>query len=239
MHADRNTAPGPEDWAEDLVDWLEGHDEAEGRLRAALPEMASHRWDIASRMAEALKATAQGLSAEAAAAAAGLTERMLHDWLEKDPAFAHAVSAARSLAASRGLHAGHDPTPAMIHLVLRTIRQGAPWPYAAKLAGFSIRGFNRLRQEAPAVGALVEAAQRARPKARAGTARRARGSGPGPGSARGRSSAGYRLVHMDDPLLSPRLVGRPSPSSGHDREAERSFTSPRDTPGQDAEHDPP
>lgn len=237
MHGDRSVEPEPQDWAGDLVDWLEGHDQADGRLRAALPEMSSHRWDIASRMAEALKASAQGLSVEAAAAAAGLTDRMLGEWLERDPAFAHAMSAARALAASRGLHAGHGPTPAMIHLVLRTIREGAPWPYAAKLAGFSVRGFNRLRQEAPAVGALVEAAQRARPKLRGATARRSRGAGPAPSSTRGKPSAGYRLVHLDDPLLSPRLVGHPA--AGHDRPSDRSPNPRHDDRGRGVGHEPP
>ncbi|MGW6856233.1 hypothetical protein [Streptomyces xanthophaeus] len=229
MPGEQGAGPGADDWAGELIGWLDGHERVEHRLRAALSEMSSHRWEIANRMSDALKASAQGLSVEAAAASAGLSERLLREWMAKDPAFAHAMTAARALAASRGLHSGNGPTPAMVHLVLRTVRQGAPWPYAAKLAGFSVRGFNRLRREVPAVGALVTAAQRARPSARGGTARaRTSGSGSGSGSrsgsrpatgsaqgsagsVRAEPSAGYRLVHLDDPLLSPGTAGHPPP----------------------------
>ncbi|MDX3533059.1 hypothetical protein PV721_01470 [Streptomyces sp. MB09-01] len=80
--------------------------------------------------------------------------------------------------------------------MLNAIRKGAAWPAAASLVGISVRGFNRLRAEAPPVGALIAAAQRAR-SAKAGASRRRK---PPKGAGR---RTGYRIVQLDDPLLSP------------------------------------
>ncbi|MET9608900.1 hypothetical protein ABZZ17_28200 [Streptomyces sp. NPDC006512] len=156
-------------------------------------------------MADALRGAAQGLSVAGCAAAAGVPERILREWLEIDASFAEALRAGHALAEAHGLRPGAEPTPAALHLMLNAIRKGAAWPAAATLVGISVRGFNRLRAEAPQVGALIAAAQRARPtKTGPGGRRRVPQAGSG--------GAGYRIVRLDDPVLSP--GGRPEPGPG-------------------------
>ncbi|MFJ7203669.1 hypothetical protein ACIQWR_09070 [Streptomyces sp. NPDC098789] len=151
-------------------------------------------------MAEALRAAAQGLPGPAVAMAAGVPERMLRAWAEQDPAFAAAWGAARALAAAHG--AGGEATPAALRVVLDVVGRGASWPAAARLAGSSVRRFNRLRRTAPGVESLLVAAQ----QRRARTVRQARAGRAGPPDpAAGADPAGggrYRLVALDDPLLS-------------------------------------
>ncbi|MEU9163457.1 hypothetical protein AB0D29_24705 [Streptomyces sp. NPDC048424] len=147
-------------------------------------------------MADALRGAAQGLTIPGCAAAAGLPERTLREWLDIDVSFAEALRAAHALAEAHGLRPGAAPTPAALQLMLNAIRKGAAWPAAATLVGISVRRFNRLRAEAPPVGALIAAAQRARSaKGSAGQRRRPpKGTG---------HRGGYRIMQLDDPLLSP------------------------------------
>ncbi|MFJ9931486.1 hypothetical protein ACIRSJ_00050 [Streptomyces virginiae] len=187
-----------------VVAWLAARDEAEQALREALGRPPSQRDDTVARMAEALRAAAQGLEEPAIAVVAGVPERMLRGWMEQDPAFAAALRAARALAAGHGLAADGCATPAMLRVVLDAVGRGASWPVAGRLAGFSVRRFNRLRRTTPGVEALLEAAQRMRSR----TAREAR-TGRGGRVAHpveSKAAAGdrrYRLVQLDDPLLSP------------------------------------
>lgn len=171
-------------------------EELDRSLSDALHRAPSQREETITRMADALRGAAQGLTLPGCAAAAGVSERTLREWLDIDSSFAGALRAAQLLAEAHGLGPGAPPTPAGLQLMLNAIRKGATWPVAASLIGISVRGFNRLRADAPPVGALVAAAQRAR-AAQAGSGRRRRP----PGSASRR--AGYRIVELDDPVLSP------------------------------------
>ncbi|MFB7180726.1 hypothetical protein ACFCYI_23855 [Streptomyces sp. NPDC056257] len=164
--------------------------------RDALRRTPSQREETIARMADALRGGAQGLTVPGRAAAAGLPERTLREWLDIDASFAEALRAAHALAEAHGLRPGAAPTAAALQLMLNAIRKRAARPAAATLVGISVRGFNRLRAEAPPVGALIAAAQRAR-SAQAGASRRRR---PPAGTGR---RAGYRIIQLDDPLLSP------------------------------------
>ncbi|MFD3544667.1 hypothetical protein ACFWUW_03445 [Streptomyces sp. NPDC058655] len=188
-----------DEWADGVVAWMSSQEELDRALGEALSRTPSQREETIARMADALRGAAQGLTVPGCAAAAGVPERTLREWLAIDTSFAAAIRAARSLAEAHGLRPGTAPTPAALQLMLNAIRKGAAWPAAATLVGLSIRGFNRLRAEAPPVAALVAAAQRARSaKAAAGTTARRR-QPPRAASRR----AGYRIVRLDDPLLSP------------------------------------
>ncbi|MFG2294326.1 hypothetical protein [Streptomyces sp. NPDC048603] len=192
----RDARDAREDWADDLVARVEPTGEVDRALREALGRSPSLREETVTRMADAVRAAAQGLDLPACAVAAGVPERMLREWLELDVAFATAVGAAHALADAHGLRPGAGPTPARLRLLLAAMRDGTPWPAAAALAGFSIRGFDRLRRESPAVGALMAAAQRARSGKRPPRGGRRTGRPARPAN-------GYRLVRRDDPLLSP------------------------------------
>ncbi|WP_405827799.1 hypothetical protein [Streptomyces sp. NBC_00105] len=185
-----------DEWADEVLAWMSSQEEMDRALRDALRRTPSQREETIARMADALRGAAQGLTIPGCAAAAGLPERTLREWLDIDTSFAEALRAAHALAEAHGLRPGAAPTPAALQLMLNAIRKGAAWPAAATLVGISVRGFNRLRAEAPPVGALIAAAQRAR-SAKAGATQRRRllkGAGRHPG---------YRIVQLDDPLLSP------------------------------------
>ncbi|MER6202073.1 hypothetical protein ABT234_32490 [Streptomyces sp. NPDC001586] len=185
-----------DEWADEVLAWMSSQEEMDRALRDALRRTPSQREETIARMADALRGAAQGLTIPGCAAAAGLPERTLREWLDIDASFAEALRAAHALAEAHGLRPGAAPTPAALQLMLNAIRKGAAWPAAATLVGISVRGFNRLRAEAPPVGALIAAAQRAR-SAKGGAGQRRR---PPKGAGR---RAGYRIVQLDDPLLSP------------------------------------
>ncbi|MGW3327322.1 hypothetical protein [Streptomyces virginiae] len=185
-----------DEWADEVLAWMSSQEEMDRALRDALRRTPSQREETIARMADALRGAAQGLTIPGCAAAAGVPERILREWLEIDTSFATALGSAHALAEAHGLRPGSAPTPASLQLMLNAIRKGAAWPAAATLVGISVRGFNRLRAEAPPVGALIAAAQRAR-SAKAGASRRRR-----PPKAASRR-VGYRIVQLDDPLLSP------------------------------------
>ncbi|MFF4422628.1 hypothetical protein ACFY04_17915 [Streptomyces sp. NPDC001549] len=185
-----------DEWADEVLAWMSSQEEMDRALRDALRRTPSQREETIARMADALRGAAQGLTIPGCAAAAGVPERILCEWLEIDASFATALRAAHTLAEAHGLRPGATPTPAALQLMLNAIRKGAAWPAAATLVGISVRGFNRLRAEAPPVGALIAAAQRAR-SMQAGAGRRRR-----PPKAASRR-VGYRIVQLDDPLLSP------------------------------------
>ncbi|MFD5413886.1 serine/threonine-protein kinase [Streptomyces nojiriensis] len=194
-----------DEWADDVLAWMTSQEEMDRALRDALRRTPSQREETIARMADALRGAAQGLTIPGCAAAAGVPERILCEWLEIDASFATALRAAQALAEAHGLRPGATPTPAALQLMLNAIRKGAAWPAAATLVGISVRGFNRLRAEAPPVGALIAAAQRAR-SMQTGAGRRRRP----PKTASHR--VGYRIVQLDDPLLSP--DSQPDDTSG-------------------------
>ncbi|MGW6981611.1 hypothetical protein ACWGE1_19535 [Streptomyces sp. NPDC054932] len=185
-----------DEWADEVLAWMSSQEEMDRALRDALRRTPSQREETIARMADALRGAAQGLTIPGCAAAAGVPERILREWLDIDASFATALRSAHALAEAHGLRPGAAPTPAALQLMLNAIRKGAAWPAAATLVGISVRGFNRLRAEAPPVGALIAAAQRAR-SATAGAGQRRR-----PPKAANRR-VGYRIVQLDDPLLSP------------------------------------
>ncbi len=185
-----------DEWADDVLAWMSSQEEVDRALRDALRRSPSQREETLARMADALRGAAQGLTIPGCAAAAGVPERTLREWLDIDASFAGALRAAQALAEAHGLRPGAAPTPAALRLILNAIRTGATGPAAANLVGISIRGFNRLRAEAPPVAALIAAARRARTaKASAGRRRRRLSTTS--------RRAGYRIVQLDDPILSP------------------------------------
>ncbi|MEU9234358.1 hypothetical protein [Streptomyces subrutilus] len=189
-----------DEWADGVLAWMGSQEEVARALRDALRRSPSQREETLARMADALRGAAQGLTIPGCAAAAGVPERTLREWLDIDASFAGALRAAHALAEAHGLRPGAAPTPAALHLILNAIRKGATGPAAAGLVGISIRGFNRLRAEAPPVAALIAAAQRAR-TAHASAGRRRRRLGTPSGRPE------YRIVQLDDPILSPSAEG--------------------------------
>ncbi|MFD9517182.1 hypothetical protein [Streptomyces sp. NPDC059979] len=204
MHDEARHQAQQDEWADEVVAWMGSQEEMDRALRDALRRTPSQREETIARMADALRGAAQGLTIPGCAAAAGVPERTLREWLDLDTSFAGALRAAHALAEAHGLRPGAAPTPAALQLMLNAIRKGAAWPAAANLVGISVRRFNRLRAEAPPVGALIAAAQRAR-SAQASAGRRRR-----PPKAAGRR-VGYRIVQLDDPVLSP--GGQPDESA--------------------------
>ncbi|MFD4539471.1 hypothetical protein [Streptomyces bauhiniae] len=89
--------------AERVLAWLAAREDVERILRIPLGGLPSERDERLARMAEVLRATAQGLGPSAAAVWAGAPEHLLRQWLERDPEFASAVRAASALAAAQRL----------------------------------------------------------------------------------------------------------------------------------------
>ncbi|WP_371618348.1 hypothetical protein [Streptomyces sp. NBC_00454] len=187
--------------ADRVVELLGARDEVELALKASLGGLPRERDETLARMAEVLQATAQGLALDAAAVWADMPERVLRNWLAKDPAFAAALRSAEALAGAHGLAAGPatTPTPAMVRVAVLALSRGATWPQAVAVAGFPVRGFRRLSQTHPVLAALVEAARRARPRkpknfVPAGYRPRRPGQAP-PGP------RAFRLVRREDQVL--------------------------------------
>ncbi|WP_141689507.1 hypothetical protein [Streptomyces sp. DI166] len=176
-------------WAEGVMARLDAQAQVDGELLAALGGSPNLREETLLRMAEAIRAATLGLGPAGCAAAAGVPERLLRTWQERQPAFAGAMAAAHALARSCALGAddGRSPplTPVTLRVLLKQIRTGTRIPPAAAAVGVSVRTLNRLRQEHPRVDALIVAARRARPKR---------------ADRRGTSAYtnGYRLIRIDD-----------------------------------------
>ncbi|GLW47022.1 hypothetical protein Stsp02_26840 [Streptomyces sp. NBRC 14336] len=155
-------------WAEGVMARLDAQAQVDDDLLAALGNSPHLREETLLRMAEALRAAALGLGPAGCAAAAGVPERLLHTWRDRQPAFAGALSAAHALARSYALGADHGRppplTPVTLRVLLKQIRAGTRIPPAAAAVGVSVRTLNRLRREHPRVDALIVAARRARPK---------------------------------------------------------------------------
>lgn len=196
-------AVGSDTW---VVAWLAARDDVERRLSEPLGTLTSQRDETVSRMADVLQATAHGLDPEAAAVWAGIPSRMLRSWQAMDPAFAAAMAAAAALAQAHGVRPRRQITPAMIRVALTAIIRGETWPSASQLAGIPARRFRELCQTSAVMAALVHAAQRARPSARAG--QYSLPAVPRRRHARRRAAAAdqpsYRLVRRDDPMFSGR-----------------------------------
>lgn len=175
--------------AERVLAWLAAREDVERILRIPLGGLPSERDERLAQMAEALRATAQGLGPGAAAVWAGVPEHLLRQWLEKDPEFASAVRAASTLAAAHGLEPGAR-TAAAIRTVVLALRNGASWEAAAGLAGLSDHKLRQMWRASPLLVALVETARGARPR-KTRTHPPSHRPPPGDGS-------GYRLVRRDD-----------------------------------------
>ncbi|MGW3630321.1 hypothetical protein ACWD7F_09185 [Streptomyces sp. NPDC005122] len=182
-----------------VVAWLSAREEVENALREPLGGLPSQQDETVSRMAGVLQATAQVLDPGAAALWAGVPERVLHGWLEKDSAFAAAVKSARELAAAHGPHLHGKVTAAQLRVMLIALSRGGTWPAAARLAGISTHQYRKLWGASPAMVALVNAARSVRPRKSKHLAAPGRRR-PWPASA---DSKGYRLVRRDDPRAPP------------------------------------
>ncbi|KOV58993.1 hypothetical protein ADL00_25965 [Streptomyces sp. AS58] len=175
-------------WADGVMERLDEQEDLDGRLLHALGRGPSLREDTLTRMAEAVRAAVLGMSPAGCAVAAGVSERLLHNWQQQDPSFAAAMTQARTLARA---HAGGSGTPARLtpatlHILLTGVRRGVPQAAVPSLAGLSVRALLRVRRERPQVEALILAARRAARLKKAGR--------------RGGASyeQRYRLVRIDD-----------------------------------------
>ncbi|MEW2162667.1 hypothetical protein AB0912_06660 [Streptomyces sp. NPDC007084] len=177
-------------WADDVLTHLDAQARLDQELLVALGREPNLREETLTRMAEAVRAATLGMDAAGCAAAAGITERLLHNWQFLEPSFAAALSAATTLNRSHG-HADEKPlplTPVELRTLLTVIRAGAAVGAAAALVGVSRRRLDEARRRRPEVNALVLAARRAR------TPKSARRNGTSYGH-------GYRLLQVDgDPL---------------------------------------
>lgn len=182
-----------------VVAWLSARDEVENALREPLGGLPSQQDETASRMAAVLQATALGLGPDAAATWAGVPDRVLHNWLEKDAVFAAAVTSAGELAAAHGAHLPGKVTAAQLRVVVIAVSRGETWPVAARLAGLSTHQYRKLWGASPAMVALVNAARSVRPRKSKHLAAPARRR-LWPASADRKS---YRLVRRDDPPVAP------------------------------------
>ncbi|MFF4974564.1 hypothetical protein [Streptomyces sp. NPDC001083] len=178
-----------------VVAWLSAREEIEAALREPLGDLPSQQDETASRMAGVLQATALGLGPDAAAVWAGVSDRVLHGWLERDTVFAAAVQSAGELAAAHGSGLQGKVTAAQLRVVLVAISRGETWPSAARLAGISTHRYRALWGSSPAVVALVNAARAVRPRKLKHLAPPARRR-MWPASTDRKS---YRLVRRDDP----------------------------------------
>ncbi|MEU6384135.1 hypothetical protein ABZ847_11265 [Streptomyces bauhiniae] len=176
--------------AERVLAWLAAREDVERVLRIPLGGLPSERDERLAQMAEALRATAQGLGPSAAALWAGVPEQLLRQWLERDPEFASAVRAAATLAAAHGLEPGAR-TPAAIRTVVLALRNGASFEAAADMAGLSDHKLRQIWRASPLLVALMDAARRARPRSR-------RSHGPFSHRPLPGDRSGYRLVRRDD-----------------------------------------
>ncbi|MER5768777.1 hypothetical protein [Streptomyces sp. NPDC001985] len=152
-------------WADGVVADLDTQDEIDRALRRALGGEPSLREENASRMADALRAAALGLTPAGCAAAAGVSERLLLNWQSQDAPFAAAMAAAEEMARAHApAPAAPVLNPAALRVLLAAVRAGMLHAPAAALVGLSGRALYRLRRESPEIAALVAAARRARPK---------------------------------------------------------------------------
>ncbi|GLF96918.1 hypothetical protein [Streptomyces yaizuensis] len=202
-------------WADEVVAGLDAHEDVDRALRYALRRRPSLREENGARMADAVRAAALGLGPAACALAAGVSERLLGNWLARDASFAAAMAAARELAGGQGAGGRPGPAgpalhPAGLRVLLKALRAGSLHAPAAALIGLSGRALYRLRRESPEIAALVAAARRARPRK---TDRRG-----GPGRRR------YRLVRLDEtalpsgsPVPGPRISPDADPADPVDR----------------------
>ncbi|MGA4837974.1 hypothetical protein [Streptomyces sp. G45] len=184
------SAPQLEAWADGVVADLDAQEHLERALWRALRHSPTLREETAVRRADALRAAALGLDAGGCAMAAGVSERMLRDWLDRDTEFAAAMAAAAELAErdrerARAVAAADAPSSAALWVALRAVRDGAVQSTAAALGGWSEQSFLRLRRRSPEVAALLAAARRAR-------AKKADRRG------RPRFEQGYRLVRVEE-----------------------------------------
>ncbi|MFE2527648.1 hypothetical protein ACFXEL_25775 [Streptomyces sp. NPDC059382] len=154
--------PGPGE----VIAWLKDRGPVETVLQSALGALPSERDVVIARMGDVLQATAQGLEPAAAAVWAGVPEPVLQSWIDRDPPFAAALAAARSLAAAHGLSQGVQLTPAMLRTVLVAMSGGATRLEALKLTGFGDTRFRALVKASSTLEALLQAARRVRPPAR-------------------------------------------------------------------------
>ncbi|MET8285317.1 hypothetical protein ACGFWD_18740 [Streptomyces sp. NPDC048448] len=182
-----------------VVAWLSAREEVENVLREPLGGLPSQQDETASRMAGVLQATALGLGPDAAAIWAGVPDRVLHGWLEKDSVFAAAVKSAGELAAAHGPHLHGKVTAAQLRVMLIAISRGETWLVAARLAGISTHQYRKLWAASPAMVALVNAARSVRPRKSKHLAAPAHRR-LWPASADRKS---YRLVRRDDPQAPP------------------------------------
>ncbi|MER6915112.1 hypothetical protein ABT354_25835 [Streptomyces sp. NPDC000594] len=172
-------------WADEVLAGLDAHEGIDRALRRALGRGPTLGEENSTRMADALRAAALGLSPAACALAAGVSERLLANWQARDASFGAAMAAAVELARTRRAEPGPAGlNPAALRVLLTALRAGALHAPAAALIGMSGRALYRLRRERPEIAALVAAARRARPRK---------------GDRRGapRYERRYRLVRLD------------------------------------------
>ncbi|MFB7588706.1 hypothetical protein [Streptomyces sp. NPDC056169] len=156
--------------ADRVVAWLKDAGAVEHALQTSLGGLPSERDVTLARMGDVLQATAQGLGSPAAAVWAGVPEHVLQGWIDKDPAFASALYAARALASAHEVEpGGGHPTPAMVRTVLVAVGNGATTLDAIKAADFRERRFRTLLNSSSLLRALLEAARRVRPSKTHGT----------------------------------------------------------------------
>ncbi|MFE6281181.1 hypothetical protein [Streptomyces sp. NPDC057877] len=154
-------------WADGVLERVDAQEDLDRRLSAALGRTPDLGEETLARMAEAVRAAACGLGPAGCALAAGVSERLLTGWEEREPAFAAAMSAARRLGRTRAhLVRGAPPalTPYTLRVLLKGVREGVPNASVAALVGLSVRALYRVRRERPEVAALLLAARRARPR---------------------------------------------------------------------------
>ncbi|MFD0020233.1 hypothetical protein [Streptomyces sp. NPDC058382] len=181
--------------AERVMEWLTAHESVEQAFRAPLDGIPNERDERLARLADVLRATAQGLGPRAAATWAGVPEPLLQQWLATDPEFAAAVRAASALASAHGVEPGGKMTPAMLRVVVVALSKGETFATAAETAGLTPHKLRLLWRESPALVALMDAARRTRqrkPKSYLPTTYRPRKPG------RPTPTAGYRLVHRGE-----------------------------------------
>ncbi|MEU5404270.1 hypothetical protein ABZ348_33860 [Streptomyces sp. NPDC005963] len=151
-------------WADSVVARLDVQEDVDRSLLHALEKGPNLREETASRMADALRAAALGLSPAGCAMAAGVSERLLRNWQTQNELFATAMTAAAEMARTQTAGPTRQLNPAALRVLLKALRSGAQHGPAAALVGMSGRALYRLRKESPEVAALVAAARRARPR---------------------------------------------------------------------------
>ncbi|MCJ0874459.1 hypothetical protein [Streptomyces sp. AP-93] len=146
-----------QEWAKLLIAELASSPDIDEALTTAVHGRRNLAAETNLRRANALHAAAMGLGPAGCATAAGVSESILASW-RKDPSFDNAMASASALAVAHEVAPRGRINGLGLHLVLRSILQGAFLGTAAASIGLRSDQILRIRRENPLIDSLIETA---------------------------------------------------------------------------------